>query len=487
MFEMQMPRSSTPRPARRRLFGARAMLVLGALLIAFAVPGATPALASHSEITFFEAPGDLLNSRTRTAAFAQLQTLGVTALRVELHWHDVAPAANSRKRPHFDATDPASYDWNGYAQEIETAAKLHWQILLTVTAPVPKWATAAHKDTITRPVDRFFEEFMTALARRFGSEVTYWAVWNEPNIPGWLQPQFNSNGTPASPRIYRGLFQAGYAGLKKGGLSSPKVMLGETAPFGVDTVNPREGVEKEVAPLKFLREALCLNDSYRKSSTCSMLPAYGYAHHPYTYPAVQGPFYRPPNSDQVPIGVLSRLSNALDKAAAAHAIPGRIPIYITEYGVESVPNQLGVSLTEQAEYDAISEQIAWSNPRVASFSQYLLHDEAPHGIFHGYRTGLETQHGGRKPLWYAWPVPLVVLRSGSGYSLWGLVRPTTEATKVHVYVRPAGSSAFRTLAVVSTNSHGYWAMHSSTAGTAWRVSWRSPSGQTFTGPAMRAQ
>ena len=47
-------------------------------------------------------------------------------------------------------------------------------------------------------------------------------------------PQWNSNGTPASPRIYRGLYQAGYAGLQAAGIAHPKVLFGETAPTGYD-------------------------------------------------------------------------------------------------------------------------------------------------------------------------------------------------------------------------------------------------------------
>ena len=78
----------------------------------------------------------------------------------------------------------------------------------------------------------------------------------------------------------------------------------------------------------------------------------GYAHHAYTLPA--GPYYVPPERDDVTIGSLSRLSNALNLAARAHAIPAGVPIYLTEFGVQSKPNKyLGVSAPKQAEYDAI--------------------------------------------------------------------------------------------------------------------------------------
>jgi hypothetical protein len=489
-----MPNFDTPTSQRIR---ALSLILLVCAATTLGALGPASAGASHSQAMFFEAPRDLVDvtPQVRAKALAQLQTLGVKALRVELYWHTVAPAPNSAKRPSFDATNPASYSWGGYDALLAQAQRLHWPVLLTVTAPVPKWATAGHRDLVTRPDDRQFKEFMTAVGRRYGSEVSLYAIWNEPDHPAFLQPQFNSRGTPESPRIYRGLFQAGYEGLQSAGISKPKVLMGETAPVGYDRVNVRrEGrraLVHDVAPLAFLREALCLNSKYRKSGTCGMLPVYGYAHHAYT---VGTPFYRPPQPDDVTIGVLSRLSSALDKAAQAHAIPGRVPIYLTEFGIQSKPNILGVSLAKQAEYDAIAEGIAWANSRVAAFSQYLLRDDrlggAPgssvHGGFIGFQTGLETVSGARKPLYFGFPVPLAVSKQGHSFSLWGLVRPSEGPTKLKVLVQPRGSRSYRTLGVVQTDSSGYWTLRSSVQGAHWRVSWRSPSGVAYNGPAIGA-
>jgi hypothetical protein len=448
---------------------------------------------------FFEAPRDLVavTPAARTKALSQLQVLGVKALRVELAWGDVAPGAHSAHKPGFEATNPASYNWSAYDGLLFEAKRLNWPVLLTVTSPVPEWATASHKDKsgVIRPDDTAFKEFMTAIGKHYGGLVSLYAIWNEPNHPAFLQPQFNSKGKPESPRIYRGLFQAGYEGLQSAGIAKPKVLMGETAPVGYDKVNVRsEGrgaLLHDVAPLEFLREALCLSSKYSKAGTCGMLPVYGYAHHAYT---VGMPHYRPPEPDDVTIGVLSRLSSALDKAAAAHAIPAHVPIYLTEFGIQSKPSILGVSLTKQAEYDAMAEEIAWSSSRVAAFSQYLLRDDkvggAPgssvHGGFIGFQTGLETVNGARKPLYFGFPVPLVVSKQGRGFSLWGLVRPTSTATKLKVMVQPKGSKSYRTLKVVQTNSSGYWAFSSSVQGSHWRVSWRSPAGVAYNGPPIGA-
>jgi hypothetical protein len=461
--------------------------------------GAVPALASHNQQTFFEASTILLNPAKRPRALAQLQSRGVKALRVELSWHDVAPSPNSATKPKFDATNPANYGWGQYDLLLEEAARKRWQVLLTLTSPVPRWATSNRKAPyVTRPDPRDFQEFATAVARHYGSEVTLYSIWNEPNHPAFLLPQWNSNGTPASPRVYRGLYQAAYAGLQAAGLASPKVLLGETAPTGYSRVNVRREGRRallhDVAPLAFLRGALCLDGHYRKSGSCGPLAAAGYAHHAYTTAA--GPLYRPPEADNVTIGVLSRLTRALDLAARAHALPGHLPIYLTEFGVQSKPNRfLGVPVGKQAEYDAIAERIAWSNPRVAAFSQYLLVDDplggrpgsSVKGGTIGFQTGLEYLNGRPKPLYAAFAVPLVVSKRGGGVSLWGFVRPAGEASNVTVLVQlKGGSRRYRTLKTLRTNSLGYWTLGSSTRGAHWRVRWVSPSGARYEGPPIGA-
>ncbi len=73
--------------------------------------GAAQALASHSQVTYFEASSDLLEAKTRPQTIAKLQHLGVHALRVELYWEEVAPGADSATKPSFEATNPAAYDW----------------------------------------------------------------------------------------------------------------------------------------------------------------------------------------------------------------------------------------------------------------------------------------------------------------------------------------------------------------------------------------
>jgi hypothetical protein len=461
---------------------AAAILLVCLLAVAGAVRPA-PAAASHDQLTYFEAPRDLLDPAHREGALDLLASLGVRALRVELYWDGVAPGANDRRRPDFDAANPGAYRWGQYDALVDAAKRRDMKVLLTVSGPVPQWATAGARDHVTRPNAHDFGQFMTAVGRHFGSKVNVWSIWNEPNHPFFLGPQY-VHGQPTSPRIYRGLFQAAVDGLHAADVKDRPILMGETAPVGT---------RHDVAPLVFLRGALCLSPSYQKASSCSALPADGYAHHAYT--TVQGPFYRPP-ADDVTIGVLSRLVRALDAALRAKAVPHRLDIYLTEFGIQSKPNPfLGVSLPKQAEFQEISEHIAWANPRVVAFSQYLLRDD-PHisrpgasvrGGSVGFQSGLELANGKPKPSLAGFRLPLAVTRHGGRVSLWGFVRPAHEATTVEVQARDRGSKTWRNILSAHTDADGYWSGRSAShAGRRWRVQWTGRDGKQFTGPPIRA-
>ena len=72
----------------------------------------------------------------------------------------------------------------------------------------------------------------------------------------------------------------------------------------------------------------------------------------------------------VTIGVLSRLTRTLDHYARMGRIRRGLPVYLTEFGIQSRPDPyVGVSWQRQAEFRSISEWYAWRNPRVAAFSQ----------------------------------------------------------------------------------------------------------------------
>ena len=343
----------------------------------------------------------------------------------------------------------------------------NWPVLMTISGPAPRWATKAKLDNLTRPSPSAFAAFTTAAGRRYGDQVRTWAIWNEPNQPQFLRPQFASGGRPASPAIYRELYHAGVRGLSKAGQGADTVLIGETSPRGTPRV---------VAPLAFLRGMLCLNAKYKRIGKCAPLSAGGYAHHAYT--TKQGPSFKPPPND-VTIGVLSRLTRALDRSRRAGALTRRLRVHLTEFGIQSTPDTTsGVSLAKQVEYRAIAERIAYDNPRVAAFSQYLLRDSdatAP-GVFGGFESGLRFANGMPKPSLAAFRLPLAVRRTGRKASIWGLVRPAPGVTTATVTYADKRSSTFKRLRTVQTNSRGYFQFSASwRSGRRWNLTWQ---GQT---------
>jgi len=170
-----------------------------------------------------------------------------------------------------------------------------------------------------------------------------------------------------------------------------------------------------------------------------------------------------------------------------------MPVWITEFGIQSFPDTtLGVSLARQAEYRSLSENLAWSNPRVRSFSQYLLVDSAPRpgplsGRYSGFESGLLMHDGRRKPSHAEFGLPLTVRRTGGGrVALWGLVRRASVATQVEVITSDRGAGAAKVAAERPTDARGVWTVAlPDRAGRTWRVRWTAPDGAVFTGPPTR--
>jgi hypothetical protein len=168
-----------------------------------------------------------------------------------------------------------------------------------------------------------------------------------------------------------------------------------------------------------------------------------------------------------------------------------LPLYLTEFGyMTDPPNPAGVSPAQQAAYMNEAEFIAYSNPRVRSWSQFLLVDDRPlpgrNGIRAGYgatfQTGLMYRSGGHKPAFDAYRtavyVPNPTVRRGHAIAVWGIVRdaPPAGAQDVRIQLAAPRASGFRTLASISTQArpaYFYGRVRLSTGGRL-RIAWRNP-------------
>ena len=459
----------------------RIRLLIIALLGLLAVPVA--AQASPRQVMSFEAPSELLDYSRVDTTLAEIRAFGVTQVRQLVYWQSFAPRPKSKKKPKFNAANPDAYPtdtWARLDQLFASAQAQGIEVMLTPTGPVPKWATKAKKDSLTRPSAKAFGQFVTALARRYGSQVTMWSIWNEPNQPQFLLPQYRK-GKPYSPTLYRGLYKAAYKAIRSVAANKKdKILVGETSPRGNVHV---------VHPLTFLRGMACLNARYHKTRKCGRLPADGYAHHAYT--TRTGPTFVPPDKNDVTIGVISRLVKALDRAGKARGLPKRLKIYLTEFGIQSFPDKIsGVPMERQPAYYAIAEHIAYVNSRVALFSQYLMRDDSPRSSgyrYRGFESGLRRSNGKAKPAYKAFANPLAVQRYGKRDVLWGRIRPQAGQTKVTIEVRGKGKKSWSRLRELSTTSRGVFGLSTRHRnGQRFRVRWTDTANHRHTGPPVKS-
>jgi hypothetical protein len=304
-----------------------------------------------------------------------------------------------------------------------------------------------------RPRPAEFAAFAGAVAKRYSGmfegipRIDWYALWNEPNHRLFLKP------ADEAPAIYRAMVAAAVPRVRAAN-EHAKILVGETAAVG------RAGVA--MGPREFLRRWLCLDERLRPISTgaCRGLPKLdvdGYAHHPY------GPADRiPEKQDIVSLLVIRRLGTYLDRAASAGRLPPRLPIYSTEFGLQSNPPDPTVSTTlaRQATLLNEKEELSFRYPRLRSYAQYLLFDDPPRPgtsteqIWSGFQTGLKFVDGRPKPAYRAYRLPIVVHTVPGGVRIWGRVRPGSGPRSVQL--ERASGNGWSPAGRLATNANGYF-------------------------------
>ena len=151
-----------------------------------------------------------------------------------------------------------------------------------------------------------------------------------------------------------------------------------------------------------------------------------------------------------------------------------------------------MTLARQAEYLAIAEHMAYVNPRVRSFSQYLLSDDKPRKgrrveRYGGFESGLRRSDGRAKPSYASFRLPLAVETYGRCDVLWGRVRPQATQTKVTILASRRPGRKFKPLRTVTTNHRGVFGLRAKHHDKQrYRVQWTAPDGKVWRGPPIRA-
>jgi hypothetical protein len=518
-------------------------IVLTAVLLALVIVlGSSPSRAAPPRAmeSLFQDDDHLIYAPTATvrSTLDRLKALGVDRIRATVLWRAIAPHPGATAPPSgFDPSDPAEYPpsaWAPYDRLVGLAGARGIALDFDVSGPGPLWAMARGARG-SRYADHWmpsatqFGAFVTAVGRRYSGHypapggsalprVSFWSVWNEPNQPGWLAPQWWTVGgrqVIESAVLYRGYVDAAFAALERTGHgpSTDTVLVGELAPEGSES--PSDGFAQAIPPMPFLRALYCVDPGYRPvagadavalgcpqgrgasafvGANPGLFEATGFAHHPYSF--FLAPSARMADANFVPLSDLPRLEHGLDSIFAAYGVGRHLPLYLTEYGYETNPPNpyRGVSPATQAEYLNEAEYMAWRDPRVRSTSQFLLYDALPdiryrrgsERYWSTFQTGLLYADGAPKPSLDAYRLPIFVadpvLGSGRSVRVWGRVRPAqhggTDDAAVQ-WASPGGSyRTVATLAATVPSNVVSGEVEVPGAGTI-RLEWSSPSGQAY--------
>jgi hypothetical protein len=508
--------------------------VVAALVIVVSAPsGATPPRAIES---MFQDDDHLIygSTPTVTRTLDTLAELGVARIRATVLWRAIAPDPRAATPPTgFDPADPADYaasSWAPYDRLVELAAARRIGVDFNVGAPGPLWAMgrpAPGKKYADHwmPSAAQFGEFVAAVARRYSGHyapaggpviprVAFWSIWNEPNQPGWLAPQWKTVSRERvieSAVLYRQYVGAAFAALARTGhaLGTDTVLVGELAPEG--DVTPTYTYADPVAPIPFLRMLYCVDATGRPltgvaaaaagcpgrkagfvSAHPALFDATGFGHHPYSF--FIAPSAQMSDTNFVPLSGLLRLEHALDAIFATYGVRRHLPLYLTEYGYETNPPNpyRGVSPSTQALYINEAEYMAWRDPRVRALSQFLLYDAPPDTRYprgsarywSTFQTGLRYADGVSKPALDAYRIPIFVPQAvmGGHTLVWGRIRPAAHDGVQRFEIEWAGADgSYRTIATATVSPPSDVLRRDVQvpgAGTI-RIGWTSPSGRTY--------
>ena len=501
------------------------------LLVALLALLAGPAAASKTQQSVFQDDRLLLEQGgdVRTRTLDELKALGVDTIRANAIWARIAPGRDSQSKPSFDAADPGAYpadNWAALDDLVRGTAARGISLLVTVTGPVPAWASPCGNRRTCDPNRDEFKAFVTAIGRRYSGSyvpggpaatsggggtlplpktgtaadtvvdqiaaaqapsssppalprVSRWSIWNEPNHGSWLTPQYTGSSKrprPASARIYRGLLYAALDGLGASGHGGDQVLIGETAPIG-QTGGSLE--RRNRAPLAFYRDLLCIDSRGRATSSSTLACNGSYrilpgavAHHPYSRGALGAPTSRA-GRDDVPLASIRNLYRVLDQGAARKRIAKGAPVYLTEYGIQtSPPDRFAPSLSTQARWINQADWMAYRDSRIRSVSQYELTDPPETTAFN---TGLRRSDGRAKPSLASYRLPIWVSRG----RVWGQVRAGGETAELQW--RSSSKRGWRKYRTVSLNSRGYFDVRVNRRGGQWRLVSGGNAGRTASG------
>jgi hypothetical protein len=378
-------------------------------------------------------------------------------VRIVLYWNWVAPDI---KPDGFDASNPAAagYRWSLIDAQVRRAVAAGLRPILAISR-APTWARdRAGGSGTTWPDPTELGRFAHAAALRYSGTLTadgvrlpavrYWQLWNEPNADRELTPQFRGDAS-VSPAAYRRMLLA-FTPAVHGVDRDNVVIAGGTAPFG-----HRSRDIQVTAPMRFMRQLLCVSRTPPYRSACSVrVPFDAWAHNPYTQ---GGPTHHAYSADDVSLGDLPRMDAVLRAAVRLGHVASARPVrfFVTEFSWDtSGPDPHGVPLRLHARWVAEALYQMWrSGVSVATW--FRLRDDplatSPYQSGLYFFGGSDLRADKPKPTLQAFRFPFVAYRRPSGILVWGR---TPGGLRSVVLVEGRTHTGWIRLARLTTNPHG---------------------------------
>lgn len=339
--------------------------------------------------------------------------LGFSYYRVSLSWNP-------------GQTDISATDQTVMTRAVRNADGKH--LLLNVFGK----PDSAPQDDSTR------QTFCTYVSNVVGRFATISAVniWNEVNKASYWRPQFNADGTPASPAAYERLMETCYATIKA---AHPDVLvLTSVSPRGND--NPTAASNVSISPANFITD---MGLAYKADAHSGRIFD-EWGQNVYGENSSERPWKSHPGNTDIAEGDYSRLMNALSSAfsGTGQPVPGTngVTIWYLETGYQTQIDSTKSNLYTGTENDAHplvpvasngdiethpadtspapdqgtqlvdAIRLAYCQPAVGAFFNFMLADESN---LAGWQSGVLWADWTPKPSYGAFKSVISEVNSGS--------------------------------------------------------------------------
>ena len=364
-------------------------------------------------------------------AYQRTVDAGARFVRIELNWPHTAPENQPASWQPSDPLDP-NYNWSNTDVDVTRAEQAGLTPLLQVDG-APRWAqrcptpNVLSVDAICDPDPAALAAFATAAAQRYSGRiaglprVSYWQALNEPNLTLFFFPQFNTDGKPLSPGLYRDLINSFYTAVKSVDQSNLVLLAG---------LGPNAVPMYTIGPMRFARELLCMTgvkEPHPTKGNCGGGVHFDiFAIQPYS----TGSATHEGNVNDVQVGDLPKLQQlirAADRAGRIKSVYRHTPLWVTEFSWDSQPPDPGGLPTSTLDrWTAEALYLAWK-AGVSHFFWYSLRD-GKHEAGKAYSDTLESglyfrgesiEQDQPKDVLHVFRFPFVAFPTKKGLLFWG--------------------------------------------------------------------